>query len=247
MTRALPTSLCLLLMALLGARPSAAAELSLRWNECAEGGGAGNRTFACETNLGEQFAVATLTTAAAVDSVVGMELVIDLVTATAGLPDWWKFALGTCRYAALSGAPAVVDAAACSDPWNGNGFAIVQSWEATQPRGAANTARVLLVTGVAAAGFVRVDPAVPYYAGVLRIANSSTVGAGACSGCSAQACLVFNSVQLVRHPAASPTEIELVHTGAGTPNWITWQGTSADCQAVPARRRTWGQIKSLYR
>jgi hypothetical protein len=31
-------------------------------------------------------------------------------------------------------------------------------------------------------------------------------------------------------------------------NFVTWQGgTGANCLAVPAKRTTWGAVKSLYR
>jgi hypothetical protein len=30
-------------------------------------------------------------------------------------------------------------------------------------------------------------------------------------------------------------------------NRATWQGSGADCDAVPVRARTWGLLKSLYR
>jgi len=56
----------------------------------------------------------------------------------------------------------------------------------------------------------------------------------------------------VPQPAHSPGTLAgdqlLTQPGPGNSNWAMWQGSDPqDCSAVPARRATWGQIKTLYR
>jgi hypothetical protein len=66
---------------------------------------------------------------------------------------------------------------------------------------------------------------------------------GACAGCSTGACIVLNSVELVRLPGAIGGNVTLTTPGS---NFATWQAGAA-CVTVPVRNRTWGQVKALYR
>jgi hypothetical protein len=62
------------------------------------------------------------------------------------------------------------------------------------------------------------------------------------------ACLVLNSILVRRSPGAVGGDSFVSTPGPGDANRATWQGTGADCSAVPVRRQsTWGAVKSLYR
>ncbi|MFN8589519.1 MAG: hypothetical protein U0704_17135 [Candidatus Eisenbacteria bacterium] len=224
-----------------------ATTLGLRWDECASGGGAINKSFACSVALGDAVSIASLQVDAAVDSVVGMEWVVDVITAAPTLPDWWRMASGGCRPGALTASANFFGYGACADPWNGNGVALVQVFEPGQPRGGANQLRIICTTSVTAADRTRLDAGVPYDVGLLRLSYANSSGAGSCSGCTTAACLVFNSVLVLRDPTSAVTQLEYVPGSGSDPHRMTWQGTAADCQLVPVRNRTWGALKSLYR
>jgi hypothetical protein len=74
----------------------------------------------------------------------------------------------------------------------------------------------------------------------------SDAGTSPCAGCGVGACLVLNSVELVRLPGAPGGDATLTQPAEAGSNFANWQSGAA-CVAVPARNRSWGQIKSLYR
>jgi hypothetical protein len=71
--------------------------------------------------------------------------------------------------------------------------------------------------------------------------------AGACPGCSNTVAMVFNSGK--PGTAGSPATELNNSTGlsAGFSNCVGFNGGAANCLAVPTKKRTWGQLKSLYR
>lgn len=83
----------------------------------------------------------------------------------------------------------------------------------------------------------------------LQISHVKTTGLGACSGCGTPVCIVFNSLTVYDYPpfggvrAYVPNPLQR--------NFVTWQGGTsgmAICPAAtPARNRTWGVLKTLYR
>jgi hypothetical protein len=87
------------------------------------------------------------------------------------------------------------------------------------------------------------------------IENAKTTGLGACGGCEVGACILLNSIKLNQAP---PNNGYYISTPAQR-QFVTWQcpgevvitdhgGTfcNLDCP-TPARARTWGQIKQLFR
>lgn len=230
-----------------GARPARADELHLRWNECALGGGLAQRVSGCNNPLAVEHLLAGFELSAAVDSVVALEIVIDVVVESASLPSWWQFQPGGCNAGALTASADFSGFGACADPFESQAVALVQTWAPGQPRGASNTSRLIVTSSVLASQRANLGPATPYYAADVRFAHSRSSGAGVCSGCPVPGCLVLNSVQLIRHPGAVPASVFVQASGSGSPNWAAWQGSFSECALVPARNTTWGAIKSLYR
>lgn len=238
---------CLVVLALLAVSgPVRSGTLALRWDECVEGGGLGNKSFVCGLAIDGALCVPTIQLPAPVDSVIGVEWVVDLIAATPTLPDWWQFSTGACRPSALTASTNFAGIGACADPWNGQALALVQVYAPGEPRGGLNQARIICTSSVLAAAQVRLDAGTAYYPGVMRLSYTKSTGADACAGCTTPVCLVLNSMNLLRHPGASVQTLEYVPE-LGDPNQVSWQGAGGDCQLVPARNRTWGAIKSLYR
>ncbi len=233
------------LLGALVANTAGADDLSLRWNECPEGGGLAQRTSACGNPLAVEHLLASLQLSTAVDSVVAIEMVVDVISASATLPDWWRFGSGGCNSGALTASADYSALGACSDPFSGAGVAVVQTWFVTQPRGGANMARMIVTTSVLASQLVEIGAGAPYYGADVRLSHIRSSGPSACTGCLTDVCLVFNSAQLVRHPATEPAEVTVLPSGGS--NTAVWQGNSSNCSLVPARNTTWGAIKSLYR
>ncbi len=234
------------MMLFLGASNAPAADLRLTWDECPEGNAQTVKQSSCNALFAVDPLVSSFVLSAPVDSVIGMEVVVDLVTDSATLPDWWHYEPGGCNAGALTATGDFSTIGACANPWNSTATGLVQAWWGGQPRGGANQARLIFTVFVAPADRVTMDAGNPYYAGVVRLTHARSSGPNACAGCTVPVCLVLNSIQLLRLSGASVEEVQVVPSG-GTGNWASWQSATANCNLVPVRNRTWGAIKSSYR
>lgn len=238
---------------LFAASSALAANVTLAWNGCLSDGGATNRTSTCAANTGTNTMVGTFQLDADFAGVTGIEVVIDLISAGT-IPSWWEFfTAGTCRQASLTGNATISGAAVnCVDAFSGaaaGGVAAYQSSPSPSDWGispANEPAHRRVKLGFAVASPADMLGNTDYFAFNLNVNNAKTVGTGACAGCSTPVCIVFNSCNVV---AGTSSNIKVSNgTGPVGNNAITWQGgAGADCQAVPTRNVTWGQVKSLYR
>src|SRR5258706_2196351 len=75
---------------LLSPLPARAAEgLYLTWNDCAlPGGGNSVQVSPCDSDLGANTLICSLTAPAAIDSILGVEIVVDVQHDQPSLPDW---------------------------------------------------------------------------------------------------------------------------------------------------------------
>jgi hypothetical protein len=245
----------LALVLLLGLPAAAAASeaLFLTWGDCAAGAGAVlSITPACISEGGTEVLYVAFSLGQPVDQVLGIETVVDVQSEAAALPDWWHFESAGpgvpagCHQGGLSASRTFTTEVACIDPWVGTtGDALVQDYQPGAPRGGAGQARIratAFVSGTDPA--LTLDTVRPYYGLKLTLDNHGT---GACAGCIQPACLVLNSIWLKR-PGAPGGDVLLSTPGPLDANWARWEGASgSDCTAVPVRRSTWGQVKSLYR
>lgn len=221
--------------------------LYLTWSECAApgSGATANRNSGCAVSLGENPLYCAFILPAPLDSVIGLEVVVDIQHSLATMPPWWELQPTGCRANALVVSGDFQLDAWCVDPWTGGASAGLQGYLIGEPRGGANQARIKAVVGVPAVQARSLNATDMYYGVKLVIRNDKTAGTGACAGCLSPACLVLNSI-LVRR--VSGGDVFLQTPGPGNANWATWQGGGgASCLLVPVRSRTWGQVKSLYR
>jgi hypothetical protein len=225
--------------------PTHAAEaLYLTWNDCPSSATAANNVSPTCSLAETQVLVASFELAQPADSVIALDAFIDVVTSTPQLPDWWQYGPTGCRYGHLVGSASFTGYSSCVDFWGGEAnFDAPPVYLVGQPRGGANQARMIVSFALPSASFRALAAATRYYGVRVEV----TPDVGNCSGCNASACLVLNSVVLHRLPAATGGDVTLVTPGPGDGNHATWQGSGTDCSAVPTRRTTWGQLKSLYR
>ena len=234
---------------------ASAAGVNLAWVNCyGEGTPVQDRTSGCATNSGTNMMVGSFVLDADLGNVSGTEMVIDLISQTDPLPPWWDMKNPTsCRPASLT-VNFVANAAnaVCLDWGAGSESGAIGAYTGTPPPGSWSIApanegqhrRIILAAAVPPTGLMNLTGGVEYFAFNLLVGNQKTVGTGNCSGCSLPVCIVLNSIKITTPVAANDVKI-----GNGTipgSNVILWQGAGANCNAVPTKNRTWGQVKALY-
>ena len=243
----------LLLAGCLAAGPAASATegLYLTWNDCALDPGASHDvTNTCDSDLGQKTLYCAFTVPALVDSVLGLQVVVDLQHSEASLPDWWRLEVAGCRAGELRADFNFPSQSGCGDTFQGLAVGGLLGYYPAQPRGGANQAHILVAASrLPGYGYMRFEPDVMYHGARLTISNVGTVAPQTvCAGCSGSACLVLNSVLIQRQPGAAGGDVFIGQPGPDDANFATWQGGStAGCVAVPVRAVTWGRVKSLYR
>ncbi len=239
--------LCVVLSSIVAA-PAALADgaLYLDWDACGPSGPA-ERDFACSTNSGEERLYCAFSLDQPLDQVLGVEIVLDVSHSAATLPPWWQLGVSGCRFGRLTATGDPPDGADCADMWQGQSTGGVQGYAVGQPRGGANQARIKVALTLLPQNARTLEAGTIYDAARVVFSNAATTGAGSCSGCGGDACLVFNSIWIKRLPGAVGGDVFLSTAGPGNGNMATWQGSGADCAAVPVKTTSWGRIKSLYR
>jgi hypothetical protein len=224
--------------------------INLAWNDCGSFG-AVNKNFACNSNNGSNLMYVSFVAPGGLDTLVSAEAVIELVTNQATLPTWWNLQSGGCRSGDLSANFGFVAGPFnCQDPWGGNGAGGITGKVAGDPQVTdPSHLRIDIVVAVSAAQAINPDSTLEYYMAAVAINNKATV-ASACTGCDFPACIRLESVALLRTSLGGVARVtNIFNPPAGGNQQITWQAPviGADCNFVPTRNQTWGQIKSLYR
>jgi len=227
---------------------ASAGGIRLAWNDCLGAGGATNRTFACDTNVGSNDLYVSFDPPVDVPDVYGSTVIINLSTSPypyPPLPAWWQFKnIGSCRLTALSAQPIP---GGCADPWNGQTSSVgIAAYIVTAalPSMPLHLARIFASVSVPTLNAAPVHQGTEYTVMVIRITNARTTGPGACDGCQQQICLVLNEVILGTNNSGDLTMTNSIQYDCpGDPGTsVSWQGNS-----TPTLNRTWGRMKSLYR
>lgn len=238
--------------------------INLSWNDC---GVAGTRAvhFGCETNDGppyELFVSFSPPVVLDLDEVIGISATIDFYPSgrdAPAVPNWWRIGAEECRRSKALQASADFERGpyACESPYWGAHVSLGQqvSHDGYRTR--------LIMTAAwdeSTTPFVP-DPQVEYYAFRIRVARTSTVGAGACAGCELPVCIFAREVQLFQplrfnfdprifnsqdRPFTSWHNANLSFPDYRDPLIYPYWSCSAG-QTVSTRPVTWGRIKSLYR
>ena len=228
--------------------------LNLSWNDCGSFGVA-NQNFACDTNSGTPFQFfASFVGPDSIQTCVSLEFQLDLIFPTSTVQPWWQLRnqtgqTGQCRNGALSGdANFVSGPFSCADVWAVAPTASVASYTINPFGTQSNRVRLVAIAAVGSADAAAVTPGTEYYAMRFTITKAKTVGTGSCTGCTDGACVVLNRIGVIQPNGTPGGNQQIYNEAAGGRRSITWQsGTGADCNLVPTRTKTWGQIKALYR
>ena len=214
----------------------------LAWNNCWGSSDArSDLASTCLANSGQQSLFCAFTLPQQMDSVIAVDVVVDVQVASAAVPPWWQLAPGACRSGALSPGASLSGPSTCMDFWRGEATGPSQEYLVGVPHGG-NQARIHIGFSVPSNRPRSLQADGLYLAARIDIRNDSTTS---CMGCNVPACLVLNSIGI----GSPPDQVRpLTVPGPGGANWVRWQGgAGASCSAVPVRRPTWGQLKSLYR
>ncbi|MBI5709702.1 MAG: hypothetical protein HZC42_05255 [Candidatus Eisenbacteria bacterium] len=247
------------LLSLAGAGPGLAGGINLAWDQCWPEGGTSNRRFACDTNAGYQQIVGSFAPFEAHPNFVGTEIIMDVVSLTSALPDWWQFFNpGSCRRTALSASADFAQSpqTSCVDPWQGRAAGGIAAYQTSTsvppvPNGLPNAARLKVAFALEFPESLGAEA--EYYGFRLSISNAKTFGDSACGGCESNVCILLTEIKVADSGGFQERLWSWLANGAVTwecASW--WWGEWATCYATPgctvaARNATWGQVKSLYR
>jgi hypothetical protein len=114
-----------------------------------------------------------------------------------------------------------------------------------------NRARIRVVFAVPTTLAFPVDATSQYYAFKVLIRNLKTTGSGSCAGCSTPACIVLDFIQLDPPNGVGNVLIsqplDRLDVSWQCPSFpVTEGGLCFNSCPVPARKASWGAIKSLY-
>lgn len=228
-----------------------AAGINLAWSNCfGEGTGTSNRTFACTANTGSNILVTSFVLPADLTQVSGNELVLDVLTTSNPIPPWWSFRdAGSCRQTSMaantSQNPADVVCVDWASGQSAGGIGAYSNELGTIDGSLLNQHRRIKIAIAVPLPLPDLVGDTEYFSTNITINNQKTVGTGACAGCAEPVCIVFNSILITRPVGAG--DLKLSDPTTPGSNIVTWQGVGPNCQLVPTRNVTWGNVKSLYR
>jgi hypothetical protein len=239
--------------------------LHLSWDHCAADGRVANKAFACDTNTGSELLVLSFDPVEAVNDVVGFEIQVHIKSSSASLPEWWRFATGTCRVSGMSYDFSPAAAGSCEYPLSPTAAGGIAAFQVDSF--GPGSLRILALSAVPQADQFAVAPGQEYFAFALVLREVRTVGAGTCGGCSTPVCIGFGKLRITGQVNDTNIDMCAGNMGlGGSDATVTWQGAFVHAyqsvfertsdyvdmacdpdNRVPARTSTWGAVKSLYR
>jgi hypothetical protein len=241
--RVKPLLVLLLAAAVLSAASPARAQwgINLFVDECGAGTTQASVTNACTLNSGTAF---TLVGSAVIPELtrvgfIGCMSTLDVAPSDWVVPDWWR--LDACRAVGFIASDGATVTSACPSIWeNGlpattmiNGFPIYG--------GAHMRLYIGSVLAIENAYDFTGDGATELGVFRLTVTHRKTLGDGACTGCTTGAVVVLQEINLQTLTDTPDTFLRLTNPLVNTS--VSYNGG----QGVPARNRTWGAIKALYR
>jgi|ERR1041385_7778078 hypothetical protein len=233
----------LTVLALLAAPHARAAGVGLRWDACLADGGVINKSFACNTNSGAIFLVASFVVDQPLAGLRRVAVSLELASASPTLPAWWDMV--SCRPPTVGGGSATVVCIPYPGTMGITGFVIGEHGP--------NTERIEIGNSSGPSASVAAGP--EYRVVTLRLNLLRTVGTGSCGGCDIPVCIVVRSVSFIQTLGQPPVLVMNQPLNGTDANYVAWQGGGSPdvggvvgCPAATAARRSvWGALKALYR
>jgi hypothetical protein len=227
--------------------------INLSWDDCGSFGQE-LKTFACNTNTGNDVLYVSAAAPFDMPQLDGAELEVRFFFTGTTISPWWHLETGGCRAAGVSSRfDFTAGPSSCYDVWQGQAAGGLQ-W--LSGFGSPNVAQLRAVAAIP--GTTAVTAGTEMYVFAFVFNHTKTVGTGSCAGCSSDAaCIVLNSVKLVQ-----PTGVgDYFVTNPLSRQSASWKchstfnvgglfegppGCQSNCP-VPALEPSWGTIKSMYR
>lgn len=235
--------LCVLVFLLAASAAPVLAQSSdtrLHWNDC---DGPLDLAFDCATNSGSPYVLQwSVQPPSGVNQCVGVEAILDIrLCGRSSVPAWWQFKnAGSCRLNALTVQPSTLDAG-CIALWPSS-VASIFTYETLLADVGAQHVRLKIAAAVPASDAMTLDPSADLDVFQIRIARSSSTGAGSCEGCSTPAMLYPTVLTLVQPTGVGDFQV-LPSPGPGVATVFGGYCPPPD----GARSTTWGRIKAQYR
>jgi len=234
------------------AASASAAGLSLSWDACATNAGATtDKVLDCAdpSGIAQLFGVWNSPQSAAM---LALDFSIDLQVDAAVLPDFWLINTPITPAACNDGvllydARPASTVCSAANPWGTAGGAASTNVGYGPGTGGPNRAR--LVGNIYRTTTFAVVANTNYYGMHFDIlTGTATEAGGSCAGCPTPVAIVWNSALVGEAvtSGADPEDISITGAGIGT-NCASVNGGGTNCGATPARNKTWGALKSLYR
>ena len=244
-----------LLLLAASASCAAATSLNLGWmgtDPCpSQPGSLRDLTDLCNDNAGNHVLVGSVVAPAGLTQVTGEEAWLNLIVDAPTVPDFWHLELGGCRDGSLYVEAVFTGFAttACRNYWGTaaqGGYNWTSNWTPDQTY-SPNRATLQMVYARAFDSAGPMTEGMEYYVFRAFLDDAHVVddGSGVCAGCSLPACFVWTRLRLTQPVGVGDVDIRDPIVG-----YVTWQGGSPNIPcpaATPARRSTWGQVKTLYR
>ena len=216
-----------------------ASQLRGAWDACGDAG-VTEKAFTCDTNAGTDTLVVSLVATQDFPKLAHADIFMYVCFGNFGaVPDWWQLMdAGGCRYGALT-ATAASPRGNCSPIWDPRGGA---GQEVTKvPFTVLNGFLFVLSVSVGDSTLARdIVAGQEFELARLVLDHTRTAGAGACQGCMVGANIGTQFVWLYSTDGSN--------LGMSSGAYVSWQDAALRCRAVTdVTRRTWGEIKSLYR
>ncbi len=237
---------------LLSSAATARAQVNFYLNDCGQGTTLANTvTNDCTTNTGIAFTAYASMVMPAVTKAgfIGSRGVLKVQTKDTGaINDWWR--ADTCRPTGFVLAADATMGGSCPTLWDthpGAGANLSAVYGAVNDPLNRITFYLGQVLGSADAYDLTGDGVTELSVFRLSVMNAKTVGSPSCAGCATAACLVLTEIDLEGLQDTPQTFLRLTEPLVN--DWISYNGYEAGpCPSnVPARNRTWGAIKALYR
>jgi hypothetical protein len=236
------------------------AQINLAWNDCiTQPSAADNIAYACDgSKNGTPYKlVASFIPPFPLPQFVGVQMYFDVALPPSDpnfinpLSDWWRLGVGECRdgnltYTLPQSGIGTGTTGACQNPWlpaphSASGFQYFSNF-----MGNPNQARLSTVSANDAP--IALTAGQQYHAGLITldtIGDIPNAGDPACPGCCQPMLITLGRLQLFQVAGSPGGDITTLFDPA-TRNYVWWQQNGGAC-ATPAKRTTWGSIKTTYR
>lgn len=234
--------------------------VDVSWDDCAIGTAHVNKNFACSGTSNQSYSlIFQFKTFAPMPSFIGLTALVDLRATSRPLDPFWHFETGGCNRSPVAGVdlqdaiPASCEVTCYRDLWGGDGSLGLGSFAYDSDFQQPGQGRFVISISRPSGAPAPVLDGENYYAFHLVFNNKNR---DVCVGCSEQAFIQFTEVRLESSDGQPAMRLSLpdkwsdcasINSGFGCALPTPSRPMGLPPCVVPALRRSWAGLKSLYR